>query len=190
MSTSNPIKQAWQSYAGMGLQPDVEDVRRSAARFDRHIRIRNGIEYAAGAVVIAIFSIGIVLEPAHLVKLAHLLIVIGTCFVLWQLYRRGSVPEAPTCATTAELIRHHRRHLVRQRDALKSVWLWYLLPFLPGQILYFIAVPAVPGKEWVKAASVIFMASIFVGAWWLNRKGARKLDQAIGELDSLQGEVE
>ena len=39
------------------------------------------------------------------------------------------------------------------------------------------------------AASVIFMASIFVGAWWLNRKGARKLDQAIGELDNLQGEV-
>ena len=42
MSTSNPIKQAWQSYAGMGLQPDVEDVRRSAARFDRHIRISVG----------------------------------------------------------------------------------------------------------------------------------------------------
>lgn len=190
MSTSNPIKQAWQSYAGLGVQPGLDDVRRGASRFDRHIRIRNGIEYAAGAVVVAIFSIGIIVEPSLLVKLAHLLIVIGTCFVMWQLYRRGSVPEAPTCATTAELLRHHRRHLARQRDALKSVWLWYLMPFLPGQILYFFAVSAVPGKEWVKVASGIFMATIFIGAWWLNRKGARKLQRAIDELDRLEGEME
>jgi hypothetical protein len=187
MSVPNPIKQAWQGYIGLGVSPPLADVRRDAARFDRHIRIRNRVEYSAGAIVIVIFSIGVFREPLPLVKLAHALIVIGTCFVMWQLHRRGSVPGAPTFASTAELMRHHREHLVRQRDALRTVWLWYLLPFVPGQLLFFFAHPALPGKEWVKAASIGFVVLIFTGGWWLNRVGARKLQRAIDRLDALQG---
>ena len=29
----------------------------------------------------------------------------------------------------------HRSELVRQRDLLRSVWWWYLLPFVPGMLL-------------------------------------------------------
>ncbi len=190
MSEPNFIKKAWQAYSGLGLQPQLEDVRRNAGRFDRQVRIRNRIEYAAAAMVIVFFSVRAIVEPALLVRLAHILIVLGTCIVVWQLYRRGSVPEAPTSASTADLIRHHRVNLVRQRDALNSIWLWYLLPLVPGLILFLVASPAVSGKEWVKAASAVFSASLFVGIWWLNRRGADKLQRAIDHLDLLRGERE
>ena len=190
MIAPNPIKQAWQASAGLPLLPRIEDIRRHAGRFDRQIRIRNGIEYGAGAIVLAFFSYSAIVETAPLISLAHLLIVLGTSFVMWQLWRRASVPKVPTSASTAELLRHYGRNLERQHHALKWAWLWYLLPFLPGMVLFQIATPAVPGKEWVKVVSVTIVASIFIGAWALNRAGARRLQRAIDELDQMSGESE
>jgi hypothetical protein len=190
MNAPKGIKQAWQATSLDVDAPSIDKVRRSASAFDRQIRIRNAIEYVACIFVIVMFSIGVFRETAPLMKLSAALIVAGTCFVMWQLWRRGSVPEAPTTGATSELIKHHRHHLVRQRDALDSILLWYLLPFAPGMMLSFFAVPIVPGKEWAKATSILLTIAVFAGVWWLNKKGARRLQRAIDDLDAMTGEME
>jgi hypothetical protein len=133
------------------------------------------------------FSIGTFMEPLPLMRLANALIALATCFVLWQLSRRASVPEPPASVATSELLGHHRLHLERQRDALQSVWLWYLLPFVPGFTLSIFADPFIAGKTWMKATAIV---AVFAGVWWLNWRAARKLQKAIDELDELAGEAE
>jgi hypothetical protein len=189
MSGPDGFKQAWQAADWNMRVPPLPDVRRSAAGFDRRIRLRNAMEYVAGLLVIVFVSVRGLGQPTALMKVADGLIVAGCCLVLWQLARRASVPQAPTGAATSDLIRHYRANLARQRDALRSVWLWYLLPLAPGLMLSLIAPPQ-PGTPWLKLAAIGVVISVFAGIQWLNRKAARHLQKEIDVLDSFAGELE
>lgn len=190
MTRVRTMKQTWQSYGEGRPLPDIEELRKSSSRFDRQIRVRNAIEYAAAGVVILGFSIIAALERAPLLRLSYAMIVAGACFVAWQLGRRASAVRPARSASTVELLGEYRKQIERQRDALQSVWLWYLLPFAPGLLLSFVATPVPPGREWAHAASVLFTLTVFVGVWMLNRHAALRLQGKIEELDALKGEIE
>ena len=78
-----------------------------------------------------------------------------------------------------------RSELVRQRDLLRSVWWWYLLPFVPGMLL----IPVgywLEGPGWVLLALGIFVAVAFVGIGLLNQRVAHKLQRRIDDLDGVR----
>jgi len=86
----------------------------------------------------------------------------------------------------------HRRELVRQRDALRSVWRWYLAPFVPGLLVFIVGTTIEAGVHaplWAviatSAVSLGFVSLIFAGVWALNAYAARKLDQEINSLDAV-----
>ena len=86
-----------------------------------------------------------------------------------------------------------RAQLVRQRDALKSVFWWYMLPFIPGLAMILIGngmeTPAGQGPPiWVRWLALAVMAGVFAGIWWLNQRVARKLQRHIDEIDALTGD--
>lgn len=121
------------------------------------------------------------------------MVVAAALFAAWQLHRRASA-VAPEMAGAEPIYDFVRGQLVRQRDALKSIFWWYILPFLPGMGLVLAgngldpAIEAAGPPHWVRwlALAAIFM--IFGGIWWLNRLGARKLQKRIDEIDALTGE--
>ena len=122
------------------------------------------------------------------------LVVLATLFIAWRLHRHASADAPPEADAARPLIEHQRPQFVRQRDALASVALWYLLPFAPGMGLMVFA-PAVErgtrglldmGMGGVIAVAV--MVIISTGIWWLNRRGARQLQKAIDDLDALANE--
>lgn len=187
----DPAKQAWQSSVDIGGALPLEEVRRGADKFYRAIRRRNLIEYVACVIVVVSFSAYVFVLPDVLQRIGSGLIVLATFYVAWQLHRRGSA-EAPEKAGTMPLYAFVRGQLVRQRDALRAVFWWYLLPFLPGLVLMVVGSWNVrethpDGPGWRDAVGLTVMAAIFGGIWWLNQLAARKLQKRIDEIDVLTG---
>ena len=77
----------------------------------------------------------------------------------------------------------HRVQLERQRDLLRSVWSWALLPFVPGflvlQIGLALALPARTARFIV--IGVLFVV-LTVGLHALNRRVAARIQQRLDRL--------
>jgi len=186
----DPAKQAWQRSVVGGGPPPLEEVRKGANKFYRYIKWRNLIEYAACVVVVVTFTSYIFVLPNVLQKIGSGLVILGTFYVAWQLHRRASA-EPPEKAGTMPILQFAKTQMIRQRDALRAIFWWYLLPFVPGMVLIVTGTwigERESGPEWFDAIGGAVMVAIFVGVWWLNQLGARKLQRHIVEIDALIGE--
>jgi hypothetical protein len=118
--------------------------------------------------------------------------MIACCsFVVWNLHRRGRAVATPISASTSALIDFQRAELVRQRDALASVWRWYFLPFVPGMAVFAVfawmgvignGVPLERVRTGVTIGVAVFGVSSIVGIL-LNLLGAAHLQRQIENLD-------
>ncbi len=188
---SDSIQSLWQSMPTTPMLLSAADLRARSQAFRGKVSRRNLREYIAGAVVIALFSWYATFPSATtpMWPIGCVLIVAGTLVVSWNLHRYGA-RATPAEASLDALIDFHRAELVRQRDALTSVWLWYLMPFAPGVILIF-------ADMWLGAAArtsplrasigVGFAAFVFiavgVGTVLLNLLGAAWIQRRIDDLD-------
>jgi hypothetical protein len=195
MTGSDPIIQAWQESAAEAPLPPLAELRAGADRFHRAIRLRNRLEYGASVLVVLCFTAYVFLLPNPIARIGAALVVLGTFYVVWQLHRRASAVDVPAVEGALPLLAHQRAQLVRQRDALAKVWLWYLLPFAPGLAVMMFG-PTIARDPaalfhmgWGDTSSILFVVAVFAGIWWLNRRAARKLQKAIDEINALQGEV-
>jgi hypothetical protein len=188
----NDPRNLWQNQEEERMIITLDDIRSITARFERRIRRRNLREYAAGAIVIAFWGASPWFLPFRGWQLAApLLFIAGTTFVLFQLHRRGTAGSLPIDAGLRASLDFHIRELERQRNAQRTVWMWYLLPFLPGFVAEFLNLAAI--ERGINAGpiefGVIFLA-VFVGVWRLNESVARKLDRKIQELRAMETDHE
>ena len=190
----DPAKQAWQSSVEIAGAPPLDEVRKGARKFYRFIRWRNGIEYAACVISVVTFTIYIFTLPHLLQKIGSALIVAATFFAGWQLHRRASA-LSPDRAGAVPIMEFARRQMVRQRDALRGIFWWYLLPFIPGLVVTTLGSAAAQAGETVRLVApswqawtfMLVMVALFGGILWLNRHFAHKLQRHIDEIDALTG---
>jgi Flp pilus assembly protein TadB len=178
------LQAAWQQQEGEPMRLSVEDLERQAHSFARSIRWRNASEYAAAAVVVVFFSLQAVWATTPLQRWGSCLIVLAAMFVSGYLRRRGSVPELDSSMETRTLLASHRRELERQRDLLRSVGRWYLLPFMPGFVM--IVIGRAAERPVAAVAGAVVGAAVLIVVWWLNRAAARGLQrdiEALGDRD-------
>ena len=165
----------------------LTDIHERAARFQSRIRLRNLIEYAAGGIVIFAFGAIALETPDVGVRIGVALIILGVLYIHWRLATLAGAAAKDPSVAWAEF---HRAELVRQRDAMRSVWAWYLAPLSPGAIVYIAACAFAPSVDLPFAARLAFallgaawVAGVFFGVAWLNRRRAEKLDAEIAALD-------
>jgi hypothetical protein len=193
--TDDPVKQAWQASVEVAGGPPLEEVRKGADKFYRTVRLRNRIEYFACAIGIVVFTYKLFSAPTvfHTVGLA--LLIAALIYMPWQLHRRASA-VSPDTAGTMPIYVFLRGQLVRQRDALKTVIGWYVLPLLPGFAFIIAgngldpAIEAAGPPIWARWLFLFGMAAFGGAIWWFNQLGARKLQKRIDEIDSLTGRSE
>lgn len=195
MTERDPLQDIWQELRTNKEEETFKmttaEIRLKAGAFQAKIRTRNRMEYVASALVIGVFAWMAWLVPPVLAKAGAVLVILGTVYVVWQLHRRGRAAPEAGIDRAASLAAFHRAELMRQREALSTVWRWYLLPFVPGIALFLAGVSFAadnPAPEAVKLVSFGFSASIcaavFGGVWWLNAKAVKVLDaeiEALGE---------
>lgn len=194
MSDEKSARENWQSSVTEAQPPSMDEVRNAAGKFYRRIWWRNAIEYAAAAIVVVSFGAYIFTLEHALQRAGSAMIVMGTLFAVWQLHRRGSAVH-PASAGTMPIMEFVREQLVRQRDALASIFWWYLLPFVPGMVTFVAGTAAIRADEGsdeiVKGVlGTGVMVALFAGVWGLNKWGARKLQKHIDDIDALLGAKE
>jgi hypothetical protein len=111
------------------------------------------------------------------------LVVLGTLVVMWQLHRRAASRAVPKDFGASGL-QFQRTELARQCDALRSVWLWYLAPLVPGFAVFMWGRQGRSAKPAYLLVDLTMLA-VFAAIAWINRWGAAKLQRQIDALDSL-----
>ena len=189
---TTPPFPGWQDAASEARFSDPSEFTRRTDRLTRNVRIRNAIEYVAGALVIVLFggsAVGAMIKGEWLIGFSLALVVAGTLVILWNLHKRASnlvrLPEEACLA-------HLRRQYAHQYAALRAVPLWYIGPLVPGVALLYIAIGTRVAERTdfvttieglLGPAAVTFgIFGVFIAA---NLLAARGLKRKIAELDAL-----
>jgi len=192
-SDDRQMKELWQSQKTERVRMSVEQIRLSAGKFQRRIGWRNARESVAALVVVLFFAFEFTRTHDLLARIGFSLIIAGMCYMVWQLYSRGSWRRLPGDAGLSSCIEFQRRELERQRDLVRSVWRWYLGPMIPGLAVLIVAFARTnPGHlkhfELVIAVYALVIAAAFVGIAKLNERAARRLQRRIDELNQLSSQ--
>ena len=187
-SEHSNMQQVWQSQPTEGVRMSVAEAHAKASAFQTKIWRRNLREYAAAALVILFFGYRMMGTADQLVRAGMALIIAGTCYLTWQLHRKGSASQLPEEAGLSSFIDFQRRQLVRQRDMLTSIWSWYLGPLLPGLALMMVALgrsnPGHLKHMWLFITAYLgVILLVFWAIAGLNKRAARRLQRQIDELD-------
>lgn len=190
--TEPDLKDLWQSQETQEASMSIEQIRARATKFQRRVRLRNLIEYLAVPLVVAGYA-RIAWQAAEpMTQVGAAMVMLGALVIAWQLNRRAGARRTPA-ASAAALTEFHRAELIRQRDALSSVWLWYVGPVTPGLAVilasWWLHPSIPPGHDlaWVRTQWLIMLgvvAAVFATVLWLNTRGARRLQRQIEELDA------
>jgi hypothetical protein len=194
MSDHDPLQKLWTQQTQEPFTMSLADVHLHAQKFQSRVRLRNTMEYVAAAFVVVFFAWTAVTVPEPIVQVGAGLIMAGALYVCWQLYRLGrAATRGELDAGAQSWAAFHRGELVRQREALRTVWSWYLAPFVPGMLVFLAGVsftdanPApLPARLAVFLAGVGMMAAVFAVIAWINALAVKKIDAQIAALDQVR----
>jgi hypothetical protein len=189
-SSSPDPKTLWkgQDMTPQAMTPEMLETR--SRNLDHRIGQRNRWEYAAGLLVgIGTLLTGLFLllsgplsPPSAMVGVGMLLLSVGSVVSVLQLHRRTSGGTRMDGASS--ILESYRAELVRQRDALRSVFVWYILPYLPGIVLIYSSVLLSPdGLNWRTLVPAAITAAFLVWVLHANKRAADCIDDEIDELD-------
>ncbi|HTP31064.1 MAG TPA: hypothetical protein VMJ75_02755 [Candidatus Acidoferrales bacterium] len=192
-SLQDDLRNVWRQQPLENKTMPLEEIRTRAARFERRINRRNLREYIGGAVGVAIYWLYLKNAPDPLTRAGSALIVAGTLFIVWRLYRHGRTTRLPQDLGFSASLDFHRRQLVQQRDLLRGIFWWYIAPLLPGLSLFFVVAiqKLLVRPEHLVLVSLLLsgMIGALVWIWRINRSAAACLDRQIAEIDRLEREA-
>ena len=201
--TDEPIeesaKSVWQSQPSLQTPGEpapmlLVELKQKMTRLEKRLFWRNTREYIAAVFVVGMYTLYIWKLTPILMRVGSGLVIAGTLFAMVQLHRRGARKFAAAEQSMTACMDFLRSELERQRDALRTVWSWYLLPFIPGMSVFFLGTAmksAGNPVDWGRAllTFAITMGSVifaFVVVILVNLRAARKLQKQIDDLDALR----
>lgn len=189
-SSSPDPKTLWkgQDMTPQTLTPNMLESR--SQRLESRIRNRNRFEYLAGGIVIIASLLlggwlllgGPVGQPDLMVGGGFVALALGALVSMIQLRRKTGGAMLPDGAQSS--VNSYRAELIRQRDALHSVFGWYIAPFLPGFLLIYGASFLDPSAVlWAVLLPAVITVAFLVWVVWANRRAAACIDEEIVALD-------
>lgn len=168
---------------------NLNDMNQAIKKFERRITRRNNREIAVAICSIAVFVVFAYIKTTLTAKLGAILIILYAANVIYRLRKTES--KQPTFDVTrsmkAQLI-DYQLYIKEERKLLKNITYWYLLPMLPGLVLFFIG----SGTS-IIAAVVYFvvLAIMFTGIYHLNQKAVKvNMNPLIEDIDKALATLE
>lgn len=185
------LQNIWQSQRVEPIYMSIEEIRNKAAKFERRIRWRNLRETLVAVAMIPLFGLFLRWFPAPLERAGSCLIIVGLIYLIYRMNGFAAAAKVPAAGGFDACVAFHRRELERQRDLLRSIWLWYLGPLVPGILLFNLALIGQkirhPADWWRVVPFVVIMAAWF---WFVVRLNRRAADDLQNTIDALERAVE
>ena len=168
------------------MKLSLDELRSKASRFKNRIRRRNLREFLASISIVLVFGWSLWRTPALVERIADALIIAGAIYYAWHLWNRGTPKSLPADLGRTDSLQFYRGELERQRDLLRSAWLWAIGPLVPGLALFFAygIATAPPAKRLPLMAFGAVSAAFLAFVARLNRRAARRLDRRLAELSN------
>ena len=185
---SDEICNVWQAQGSASAPLTLEELRRKGDRFHSQIARRNLREYVVGALLVPYFARCAWITPLPLMRVGNGLMIAGLLYMAYQLHRRAAAADVPAEMAWKTCVAFHRAELERQRDALSSVWKWYLGPMVPGMAAIVVAgcMATFPRSTVAGMITLVSAGAVAAGLWWMarvNRKAAAKIQTQIDALE-------
>lgn len=189
MSDLDRIQAVWANQPKESFSMSVAEIRERASTLQSTVKWRNFREYAVGAVLIVLFSLAAYFARTPLSAFACALTTAGVAFVMWRMHVLGrAASEQELAAAGNSWAAFYRHELVRQRDALRGIWSWYLGPLVPGMAVYWISV-GVKGGMWdwlIAVGGLALTGAVFAWVADANKRAAAALQAEIDGLDQIK----
>ena len=187
--SSENLQQAWQRQALDAPRINLAYLRIRTDALRRRARIRNAFEYVGGVVAVGftVFCCWGFIRPRPLISLSVLLWALAMIYLAVQWHRRASTQDPAGQLGTLDALQFYRQQLVRQRDARRGSWRWWLPPLVPCLVVAFAAlIVEVKPTPWVAiaclAVGVVFGVPMTAVAY---ESEAGVLQEEIDALDSM-----
>lgn len=177
------LKMLWQTQPATLENYSFDKLQRDANTFRRMIVRRQIQESIAALLVASIFGFYAWQLDDVFMRLGCGLVAIGSFFILYHLHSRASMRELAPERMALPFASYFREELLRQRNALRSVWLW-LTPTMLGLSLFFwgMAQPKPAEFPWWIMSVIYVPVLVVIG---MNFVAARKIQRKINQLDQL-----
>lgn len=163
----------------------LETLPERASGFQKMIWWRNARESSVAIFLVLLQGYSLPGEQNRFDVLGTLTLILGLLFVIYYLHFRANSRPVPV-GSLSTILDFHRSEIARQRDLLRKVPLWYLMPLVPGVSIGL-------ASSWTgltdALGGLIGVGVVFALAWVLNLWGARWLDARLQEVESLQKSV-
>ncbi len=180
------IREVWQNQKVEVVRMSTQELQSRATRFQRMIGRRNLREYVGGVFAIGLYGYFLFHFDDIAIPAGLAMLIAGVLYVVYQLRRRASSTAMPPEMAWQSCADFHRRELERQRDFLRDIWRWGLLPLVPGMVVFLTAASFHDPADWpVLAGTAAVCGLVFFGIAKLNSWAANKLQRQIDELEAL-----
>jgi hypothetical protein len=177
------LQALWQSQSSREDAISLDVIRQRAQHLERRVSRRNRREYVAAAVVVGGYGWMMFVGSSITIRIGAGLAVAAAIVIAYNLHRRGAASPLPSELGLSSARDFHRAQLERQRDLLRSVWWWGLLPLAPSFLVLQIG-QALGHPERISglvAVSVLVIV-VMVGIYELNRRAAAGIQRRIDQL--------
>ncbi len=180
------LQQLWKSQPAETLVLSEQQLWQRANATQRGVFRRNLLEGLAALLVVGGFTRYLWLFPSPLMRAGSMLIIVATLVVVQQMWKRAASRPMPWLSAGQSCKDFQRSELLRQRDALRSVWLWYVGPFVPGLLVFRWGVETELGIDapfTQGVAANLLIAVVMLAIVVFNLLAAQRLQRQVDQLD-------
>ncbi len=183
------LKVLWQGQEMETTPMSVDAIRARAARFTkrRHWGFLFGLVLILAEIVI--FGRYALILPGTAARVGMLAILVGLGWMIarFSLLAPRRFPDAK--ASGESILEYHRTELKRTRETFGSL-LVMVGPVLLGMVIFVVgATVTFPRHGFLNALPIMALIALWlVGAWWIVRRGERKRQLKLAELEATRVE--
>jgi len=179
------LKTLWKEQPMTPATITLDDIKTSAAKFERTTKWRNIREWAAVLFVVPVFSWLAISTSSLLTRAGALCIVAAAIFIAFVLWRYGRTKVVADAKLDTRAFAHaHAEELRDQAKLLRRVPLWYLSPLAVGLLLMHAGSYPAPGQPlgfWLGYLGLVI--ALYAGIGILNLRAAKKLGDKADALE-------
>lgn len=161
---------------------NLKEMNNRIKKFENKIRKRNNVEIGAAIFSIVVFGVFAYIKPTLMAKMGAILIICYCLSVIYWLRKtENKQPNFDLMKNMKDQLMEYQNYVKEERKLLKTVLYWYLLPMLPGLILFLIG----SGANWW-SVTIYFVVVIFMFGliYYLNQRAVKdRIDPLLADID-------